>query len=302
MGRTLSGPAVSLRQTSVASNKRFKYVVSSFSWTVAASAILCWTLVVSSAAQLPLEPLKDSGQGVTAAYEGWFKNPDGTFTLLIGYFNRNQKQALDIPVGPNNRIEPGGPDRGQPTHFLPRRQWGVFTVIVPADFGDRTLTWTLAANGKTTAVPMGLNPVYEVEPFKDAANKNTPPVLRFEQGGSPLQGPPRQIVATLGTTLPQPVTLNVWASDDAIVTPDRRAGESPVTVSWSMFRGPGAVTFSAPRPALDKSTGKATTTATFSAPGEYVLRVQANDVSGDGGGGFQCCWTNVHVKVVVKGP
>jgi len=143
--------------------------------------------------------------------------------------------------------------------------------------------------------------VYEVEPFKDAANKNTPPVLRFEQGGSPLQGPPRQIVATLGTTLPQPVTLNVWASDDAIVTPDRRAGESPVTVSWSMFRGPGAVTFSAPRPALDKSTGKATTTATFSAPGEYVLRVQANDVSGDGGGGFQCCWTNVHVKVIVKG-
>jgi hypothetical protein len=34
-------------------------------------------------------------------------------------------------------------------------------------------------------------------------------------------------------------------------------------------------------------------------PGEYILRGQSNDASGDGGGGFQCCWTNVHVKVTV---
>ena len=266
-----------------------------------ALAIVCGTLVAATAAQLPLEPLKDSGQSVSPAYEGWFRNPDGTFTLLLGYYNRNLKQTPDIPIGPDNRIEPGGPDQGQPTHFLMRRQWGVFTVRVPADFGDKKLTWTIVANGKPVSVSVGLHRDYEVEPYQDAANKNTPPVLRFEQGGAPLQGPPRGIVATLGTTLPEPVTLNVWASDDAIVTPDRRAGESPVTVTWSVFRGPGAVTFSSPRPVVDKSTGKATTTASFSAPGEYVLRVQANDVSGEGGGGFQCCWTNVHVKVVVKG-
>jgi len=41
------------------------------------------------------------------------------------------------------------------------------------------------------------------------------------------------------------------------------------------------------------------TTATFTAPGDYILRAQANDVSGEGGGGFQCCWTNAHVKVTV---
>ena len=275
------------------------YVASSFSRTVNALAV-GWMLGAEAAAQLPLEPLKDSGQGVTAAYEGWFRNPDGTFTLLIGYLNRNQKQALDIPIGPSNRIEPGGPDQGQPTHFLPRRQWGVFTVTVPANFGERTLSWTLVANGKTTVVPMGLNPLYEVEPFKDAANNNTPPVLRFEPGGSPFQGPPRKIVATLGTTIPQPVTLTLYATDDGVVTPDRRAGDSPVAVTWSVFRGPGAVVFSDAKAALDKSTGKATTTATFSVPGEYVLRAQANDVSGEGGGGFQCCWTNVHVKVVVR--
>ena len=72
-------------------------------------------------------------------------------------------------------------------------------------------------------------------------------------------------------------------------------------MTWSLLRGPGAVTFGSSKPAIDKATGKTTTTAVFSVPGEYVLRAQANDVSGDGGGGFQCCWTNVHVKVIVRG-
>ena len=86
---------------------------------------------------LPIEPVKEIGQSVTGAFEGWYQNPDGSYTLLVGYFNRNSKQTLDIPVGPDNRIEPGGPDLGQPTHFQPRRQWGVFTVIVPKDFGKQ---------------------------------------------------------------------------------------------------------------------------------------------------------------------
>ena len=25
-----------------------------------------------------------------------------------GYFNRNAKEALDVPIGPNNKVEPGG--------------------------------------------------------------------------------------------------------------------------------------------------------------------------------------------------
>ena len=82
--------------------------------------------------------------------------PDGTFTLLIGYFNRNRAETLEIPVGPNNRIEPGGPDYGQPTYFLPRRQWGVFTIVVPKDFGTKKLTWTIVANGETTEIPLSL--------------------------------------------------------------------------------------------------------------------------------------------------
>src|ERR1700752_2896584 len=86
------------------------------------------------AADLPIEPHHDSGQSVTPAYEGWFPNPDGTFSILLGYYNRNLKQDLEIPVGVNNHIEPDGPDRGQPTHFIAGRQWGLFTVTVPKDF------------------------------------------------------------------------------------------------------------------------------------------------------------------------
>ena len=250
--------------------------------------------------QFPLDAAHETGQAVTAAYEGWFKNADGTFSLLVGYFNRNLKETLDIPVGPDNRIDPGGPDQGQPTHFLPRRQWGVFTVAVPADFGDKKLTWTLVAHGKSTAIPMGLNPLYEVEPYKDAAQGNTPPVLKFDPHGKSFQGPPRGFAATLAATVAEPLALTLWATDDAVVDPDRKAGESPVTISWSQFRGPGRVAFSEPKPKIDKADGRASTTATFSAPGDYVLRAQANDVSGEGGGGFQCCWTNAHVKVVVK--
>jgi hypothetical protein len=166
-------------------------------------ALASWLVldISGSAAQLPLEPSRESGQSITAAYEGWFKNADGTFTLLLGYYNRNSKQVLDIPIGPDNRIEPGGPDRGQPTHFLPRRQWGIFTVAVPADF-----------------------------------EKNTPPVLKFQAQGMPLQGPPRGISASYDAMVGAPLTLTVWASDDAIVDASRRTPEAPVTLSWSKIR------------------------------------------------------------------
>ena len=77
-----------------------------------------------------LEPLGITGEAIYPAFEGWGPLKDGTNVLLIGYFNRN-KEAVDIPIGPDNRIEPGGPDYGQPTHFHPGRQWGVFAIAVP---------------------------------------------------------------------------------------------------------------------------------------------------------------------------
>jgi len=260
---------------------------------------------------LPFEPQRESGQSVTGAFEGWFKNPDGSYSLLLGYFNRNQKQEVDLPIGPNNRIDPGGPDRGQPTHFMPGRGWGMFTVNVPADFGDNKITWTLVANGKTTVIPASLKPDYEVSPFIEAAVGNTPPVLSFEEKGESVQGP-RGLMVQRTAKLGSPLELTVWVSDDAKYTSSSGAKPqgpaSPVTLRWTMYRGPGSVTFSKDRPEVEKIerhdtsapfNGKATTTASFSEPGEYVLHVVANDYSGVGGNGFQCCWTNGQVKVNV---
>jgi len=277
-----------------------------------ASWALVWAALPANgqSGQLPMEPLHTAGQSVTAAYEGWFKNPDGSYSLLFGYFNRNMQEELDIPIGDNNRMEPGPADQGQPTHFLPRRQWGVFTVTVPENFGTEKLTWTIVANGQATAVPAHLDARWEIAPFHDVGVGNTPPLISFEEGGASVQGP-RGMSFALETTMPNPVTLNLWTADDAKTFQGGKAPDSPpVTVTWSKFRGPGAVKFANSKPPVEKAdrkwnptpavSGKATTTATFSEPGEYVLHVVANDWSGDGGGGFQCCWTNGQVKVTVK--
>jgi hypothetical protein len=262
------------------------------------SAALCIPYFAQS--QLPLEPIRDTGASITGAFEGWYKNTDGSYSILVGYFNRNQKQELDIPVGPNNRIEPGGPDQGQPTHFLPRRQWGVFTITVPRDFGNKRLTWTITANGQTTSVPLHLDPLWIVTPFEDAGVGNTPPVVKFQQGAAAFTGPPRGIAQTLTAKVGAPLALTVWVTDDGKIPPEARPRQGPpANISWSQFRGPGSVTFENARPTVAMEDGKASTTAKFSAAGDYTLRLQANDASGDGGGGFQCCWTNVHVKVSV---
>ncbi len=263
---------------------------------------------------LPLsQPIRERGSSVTGAYEGWYRNKDGSVSLLVGYFNRNTKQELDIPIGPNNRIEPGGPDQGQPTHFLTSRQWGVFSVKVPADFGSKKLTWTLVANGQTNTVTLHTQPEWVLEPFEDAASKNEPPIVRLQPNGPPLAGPPAGVAASLTAAVAAPLALTAFATDEPpklavanalLVAPGtgrgRGAGAPTVFLGWSVFRGPGPVVFENVKPRVDPADTRASTTATFSVPGDYILRLQANDSSGDGGGGFQCCWTNVLVAVSVK--
>jgi hypothetical protein len=268
-----------------------------------------------AAGQLPGQPLPQFGASVTGAFEGWFEDADGHRTFLVGYLNRNTAQALDIPVGPDNRIEPGGPDFGQPTHFLPGRQYGMFTVPVPEGFGpDDRLTWTLVANGQTTVIPLRLHPDYVVSPFTDVAIGNTPPLVRFAPDGPGQQGPvaalPRADSLTGSTSAP--VALPLWASDDAKYASGTMAvprdPPPPVEIEWSKYRGPGAVTFEKTRPSLETLAGgavgvpfegKAMTTARFTAPGDYILHVTATDYSGHGGGGEVCCWTTAMVKVSV---
>jgi hypothetical protein len=267
-------------------------------WAVAASAQAPKTA-------LPLDPLRERGASITPAFEGWYPNPDGSFSLLLGYYNRNSKEPLDIPVGPNNRIEPGPVDQGQPTYFEIGRQWGVFVVKVPKDFGTKAVTWTIVANGETQSIPFTLNKGYPISPYKELGMGNQPPVLAFSQGGARVTGPPTAVAATLTGTVNQPVTINVWVEDpkspiEGPGAPTGRGSGSVATVSLHKFRGPGKVTFDKARLPVLTQGAMISAAATFSAAGDYLLRVQANDESGEGGAGFQCCWTNTYVKVTVR--
>lgn len=279
----------------------------------AAGIVAGGVFVSGQVSQLP-EPRRGFGASITPAYEGWFYNPDGSRSFLVGYYNRNGRQELDIPIGPNNRIEPGGPDLGQPTHFMPGRQWGIFVIPAPKDFKPTdSLTWTLTANGVTTSIPFRLHPDYVMSPFSEIAVGNTPPKVGFEPGGRTVQGPLTMLSAapTRTATTGAPMPIDVFIMDDMKYTSGTNAPPSatrqPVAVTINKYRGPGQVTIAKAKPAVAKLAqgeaafnGKATTTVTFSEPGEYALQVIANDYSGDGGGGFGCCWTTSVVKVSVK--
>ena len=160
------------------------------------------------------EPVGNAGGPIYATFEGWGPLKDGTNALLLGYFNRNKTQLVDIPIGPDNSIEPGGPDMGQPTHFLTGRQYGMFAILVPKDWGNKKLTWTINANGHKTAVSFWLNPPYWIDFFKNTANENEPPRIKFAMDGPEYTGPPREkTVATLSAAVGTPLDLTAWAAD-----------------------------------------------------------------------------------------
>ena len=255
-----------------------------------------------------------TGQTVVPIYEGWFEDPEGNIQVSFGYLNRNYEETIDIPIGPNNSIEPGPVDQGQPTHFPPRRQAGVFTIAVPMSAPDTEITWTLTYRGHTFSIPANLDPLFNVDSLRQsggAYDGNTPPVLTFTSGDASAQGPAGTSIE-LTTSRSRPLTLDVRVSDDGLPPVrdhdvfysrfEQRGGAASrprptprgLTVRWSKYRGPGLVTFSDSDASV--SQGEASTTAMFSQAGEFILRAQV--VEGRRSGG-QCCWTNGYVRVVV---
>ena len=257
-----------------------------------AAGVFAGGILVSGQIQTP-EPRKQFGASITGAFEGWFFNPDGSRSFLVGYYNRNSQQAIDVPIGPNNRIEPSGPDLGQPTHFLPGRQWGMFVVPAPREFKPTdSYVWTIVANGQSTSIPLRLHPDYVMSPFEEIAVGNTPPVLQFEgapaSGTGPL-GTKTSIKAVAGT----PVTVKFQVTDDKKALPQKRV--IGVRLTWARYRGAGAVTIGDFTKSVDGN-GEANVTVTFAEPGEYVLRVEAMDNEIHD---FHCCWSNGYIHATV---
>ena len=209
-----------------------------------------------------------------------------------------------MPIGADNFIEPGDQNQNQPTQFQPGRNWGVFAVVVPKDFGDKTVVWTLKTRGETYAIPGRLHPNWQIDALEgEAGSGNTPPALRFAADGEEGSGPLGATGAPMTATAATPLTVTVWARDDgksATSVASGGRGAQPVTLAWFKHQGPGSVVFTPPTARIPATGGSAPTAAVFSEPGTYVIRVRANDASGvTGGGHAQCCWTNGFVKVTV---
>jgi hypothetical protein len=245
-----------------------------------------------------------TGQNVVPVFEGWERNADGSFNMVFGYMNRNYEEQVDIPVGPDNTLDPGGADQGQPTHFYRRRQQFVFKVRVPKDWGQKDLVWTLTSRGHTEKAYGSLKPTGELGNLVYAENRGGPADLTYPE--EPNQAPSIEMVGPAQRTimLPETLTLTVLVTDDGHPTarPRRPAAgsslggvalgvgrENPVTqavvrldpavklgVTWVVYRaGPGEVSFEPMRvPVVD---GKAVTKATFTEPGAYRLRAYADD-------------------------
>jgi hypothetical protein len=258
---------------------------------------------VCACAQQPLTPAAASGRTVTPAFEGWYVNPDGTYSISFGYYNRNTEEVVEIPVGPDNRIEPGDPNQGQPSTFYPRRHWGVFAITVPKDFGDRKVVWTLRIRGETFAIPGSLHRDWQIDALAgEAGSDNTPPAVRFDAGGPEGRGPLGIVAGPVRTAVGSPLTLPLWVTDDGKVAPSNTGMERqgvPLTLTWFKHQGPGDVMFSPPTARVSPTGGTSNTKATFSRPGEYVVRVRVNDSPVATAGHAQCCWTNGFVKVTV---
>lgn len=273
--------------------------------SLAAVLAIVAMMVLGGAAQQPTR-----GLNIAPVYEGWERNADGSFNLVFGYFNRNWDDVIDLAVGPANDLEPGGPDQGQPTHFLPRRNQFIFRVKVPPDFGSREVVWTLTTNGKTERAYGTLKPDYMVDSVVMMANfgaggqtgttpdldGNTAPVLRVDGDRA------RRVKAG------QPLALAAVATDDGkprvrpmppIVGANRMLPNSSngLRVAWFIYRGAGAVAFDPPqftvwedtrdganspwaagwRPPAIPAGNTWDVRATFASPGEYVVRCIAHD-------------------------
>jgi len=249
-------------------------------------------------AQTPLAPLSPSGQTATPAYEGWYKNADGTFSLSFGYYNRNATEVLNIPIGPDNFVSPGNPDQGQPTYFYPRRHWGVFAVKVPADFGDKQkVVWTVKMQGKSFEIPGSLREEWQIDALEgEAGSNNTPPILTFGASGPESRGP-AGIMVERTATVGKPLTIDVVAKDDGNSATSRTG--TPVVLTWFTHQGPAQLTFAPASSRLTPKGGSASTTVSFNKPGDYIIRVRATDSDVTSAGHSQCCWTNAFVKVRV---
>lgn len=261
---------------------------------------------------MSMRNLRPSDMPVIPIFGGWIDNGNGTADLCFGYKSLNLEERRDVAHGPDNFIEPARFDGVQPTFFLEvppgwHRHYCVFAVNVP--LGSEPVVWTLRHNGYDYATPGHTGSInYKLDNTWYPADRGTggeggsiAPLVEFVEpagsahvgraGSGARAGP---VTARVG----RPLALSIAVTQPHI---EAYMGEPKTfNVYWYKYQGPpGEVVFAENTIRLDGGDAVerklATTTATFPAPGEYLLLVQALNSSFPS----QCCWTNGYVQVTV---
>jgi hypothetical protein len=270
----------------------------------------------------PLAQRKASGDLVAPMFDGWIKNEDGSVTMIFGFVNRNREEIIDIPLGPNNYIEPAQFDGVQPTHFpvynrggfVGIHERGTFAVTVPAEMAGTEVVWTLNHAGHSYSVPgRAKSTAYEMSRAPGAFGSLSP-AIRFDMNGPESTDREGIRAPLLSATVGKPVTLSAFVKDRG----ERRGYDVeslffPVGTEWILHQGPAVPVFE--RAAVSgrdrgesgqqsmSSSGdwtEAKTQVTFAEPGDYVIRLQVdNFMAPDSKPDNQCCWSNAYVPVKV---
>ena len=261
----------------------------------------------------PLSTFHKSGDLVAPFFDGFYDNGDGTVTFSFGFMNRNTEEIVDIPLGPNNFIEPAQFNGVQPSHFpvydrrglQGKRERGAFAVTVPANMAGTEVVWTLTHAGRTYAVPGRTGSIAYDMSTGPAAFGSLPPAVRFTAEGPVSTNREGVVAERVRATVGTPVTLSALVQDRGVREPYSADLDGktvfPANATWILHQGPAEVVFSTETAEIEsEGWGVATTQATFSQPGEYVIRLRADNFGApDSKFDNQCCWSNAYVPVTV---
>lgn len=204
---------------------------------------------------------------------------------------------LNLRVGGNNLVS-GSRDAIDSSRAINDGQWHHVAVVVrlgqdvtfyvdgaataTQPWSTKALASKVALNvGRNPYTPYGANFTGSLDDVRIYGQALTPSDIALAAAGVPPgtapppppdpapaptpvnQAPQVSAGAAQTITLPSMANLTGVVSDDSLPTP------GALTLTWSVVSGPGSVTFSNP--------STASTTATFGAPGTYLLRLSASD-------------------------
>ncbi|MEX0965222.1 MAG: hypothetical protein WDZ52_14410 [Pseudohongiellaceae bacterium] len=273
--------------------------------------------------EYPLATRGATGEFVAPMFNGWIMNEDRSVTMIFGFANRNRTATVDVPLGPNNKLEPAQFQGAQPTHFpvYSRRGFvgiqerGAFAVTVPADMAGTEVVWTLTSGGNTWSVPgRATSAAYEMS-ANEMASGSLKPAIRFSMDGPESTDPVGIYAEPEVVKVGQPLTLSAIMQDRGVR--DQYIGNDrmyyPLGTYWVMHQGPAkpyietAEISGGERAETDTSDPntkpwtEVSTQVTFSEPGAYIMRLRVDNFEApDSQFDNVCCWSNAYFPVTVN--